>query len=134
MVVTITTSPEPVLQASWVKPEALVVGAGCNIPSRSELPADLIGSCRAVVVDQRETAELESGDLLGAGYDFAGCVELGAVLAGTLHLPQSGGPLLFESHGLALWDLAAATTVLVSARRAGRGEEVGLFRPAGEGL
>ncbi|MDQ6636411.1 MAG: ornithine cyclodeaminase family protein [Candidatus Dormibacteraeota bacterium] len=132
VVVTITTSAVPVLEAAWVKPEALVVGAGCNIPSRSELPADLVKRCRAVVVDQRETAELESGDLLSAGYDFAGCVDLGAVLAGTVGLPASGGPLLFESHGLALWDLAAATTLLKSARTAGRGEEVGLFRSAGE--
>jgi len=129
VVVTITSSATPVLEAGWVKPDALVVGAGCNMPDRSELPADLVRSCRAVVVDQRATAELESGDLLSAGYDFAGCLELGSVLAGTAEVPEGGGPLLFESHGLALWDLAAATTVVKSARAAGRGEQIELFKP-----
>ena len=41
-------------------------------------------------------------------------------------MPQGEAPLLFESHGMALWDLAAATTVLAAARTAGLGEEVRL--------
>ena len=126
VVVTMTTSAEPVLEAAWVKPGALVVGAGSNYSSRAELPADLILSARAVVVDQLETARLESGDLLKAGYDVDRALELGPVLAGLADVPEGDAPLVFESHGLALWDVAAGKTVLQAARNEGAGEEIQL--------
>jgi len=127
VVVTITPSAEPVFEASWVRPGALVVGAGSNFPNRAELPAELVNSADAVVVDQLETARLESGDLLQAGFDFDRAVELGAVLAGKADVKAGQRTVIFESHGLALWDLAAATTVLSAAREQGIGEEVRLF-------
>jgi ornithine cyclodeaminase/alanine dehydrogenase-like protein (mu-crystallin family) len=127
VVVTMTTSSEPVIKAGWVEPHALVVGAGSNYPTRAELPPDLIHSARAVIVDQLETARLESGDLLKAGYEVDRALELGAVLAGTVALPPGEGPIVFESHGLAIWDLAAGRTVLDAARAQGLGEEVRLL-------
>jgi ornithine cyclodeaminase len=127
VVVTMTTSGSPVLAAEWVEPGALVVAAGSNYPTRAELPPELVHGARAVVVDQRETARLESGDLLTAGFDVDATIELGAVLAGTATLPEGQAPVIFESHGLALWDLAAATTILPAARAAGAGEEIALF-------
>jgi alanine dehydrogenase len=127
VVVTMTTSAEPVFEASWVQPGALVVGAGSNFPNRAELPPELIHSARAVVVDELETARLESGDLLRAGYDLDQALELGAVLAGKASLPAGDAPVIFESHGLALWDVAAGRTVLEPALAQGLGEEVRLF-------
>jgi ornithine cyclodeaminase/alanine dehydrogenase-like protein (mu-crystallin family) len=127
VVVTITTSTDPVFEAAWVKPGALVIGAGSNFPNRAELPPDLIANARAVVVDQLDTARLESGDLMRAGYDFDRALELGAILAGKAEVPPGEGPLVFESHGLALWDLAAAKVVLDRARERGLGEEIRLF-------
>jgi ornithine cyclodeaminase len=127
VVVTMTTSASPVLAADWVEPGALVVAAGCNYPTRAELPPELVHGARAVVVDQRETALLESGDLLTAGFDVGLAIELGAVLAGRATVPEGTAPVVFESHGMALWDLAAATTILPAARAAGLGEEVRLF-------
>lgn len=127
VVVTITNSASPVLEAVWVEPGALVVGAGSNFPTRAELPAELVHAARAVVVDQLEAARLESGDLLCAGYDLDRAVELGAVLAGKAALPDGEAPLIFESHGLALWDVAAGKLVLDAARAQRVGEEVPLF-------
>ena len=127
VVVTMTTSGTPVLAAEWVEPGALVVAAGSNYPTRAELPPELVQGARAVVVDQLETARLESGDLLTAGYDLDSAIELGAVLAGRAAVPEGPAPLVFESHGLALWDLAAATRVLAAARLAGLGEELSLL-------
>ena len=127
VVVTITNSASPVLEAVWVEPGALVVGAGSNFPTRAELPAELVHTARAVVVDQLDAARLESGDLLCAGYDLDRAVELGAVLAGKAALPDGEAPLIFESHGLALWDVAAGKLVLDAARAQSVGEEVALF-------
>jgi ornithine cyclodeaminase/alanine dehydrogenase-like protein (mu-crystallin family) len=127
VVVTMTTSAKPVLEAAWVKPGAVVVGAGSNYSHRAELPPELILSARAVVVDQLEAARLESGDLLKAGYDLDRALELGPILAGRAEVPEGDAPLIFESHGLALWDVAAGRTVLQAARQQGAGEEVRLF-------
>jgi len=128
IVVTITTAGDPVLEAAWVKPDALVVGAGSNFPNRAELPPELVGR-GAVVVDQLAAARLESGDLHRAAeagqFDWESAVELGGILAGKAAPPT--GATVFESHGLAVWDVAAAATVLARAEQEGAGQEVPLF-------
>lgn len=131
LVVTMTTSSEPVLEAEWVEPHALVIAAGSNFPNRAEIPADLVGRATSVVVDQLATAQLESGDLIQAQaagkFDWDRATELGSVLAGKWHVPEGPGITLFESHGLAIWDLAAASVVLPAARAKGLGKEVDFF-------
>jgi alanine dehydrogenase len=131
IVVTMTTSAEPVLEADWVDPHALVVAAGSNFPNKAEIPADLVERARSVVVDQLATARLESGDLIRAHaagkFDWERATELGSVLAGKWRPPEESGITLFESHGLAIWDVAAASVVIPAARERGLGVEVPFF-------
>jgi len=131
IVVAMTTSSEPVLEADWVAPHALVIAAGSNFPQRAEIPTELVERAGSVVVDQLSTARLESGDLIQAHaagkFDWDRATELGSVLAGKWQPPAEPGITLFESHGLALWDLAAASVVLPVARQRGLGEEVVFF-------
>jgi alanine dehydrogenase len=131
VVVTMTSSKTPVLEADWVEPHALVIAAGSNWHNKAEVPVDLVAKAQTIVVDQLAAAQLESGDLIAAHdagrFDWSRAVELGAVLAGKWQRPESTGITLFESHGLALWDLAAGSVVLAAARERGFGEEVRLF-------
>ena len=131
VVLTMTTSSVPVIEASWVEAHAVVVAAGSNFPNRAEIPADLVARAQTVVVDQLAAAQLESGDLIQAQtagkFDWERATELGSVLTGTWRRPEQPGIALFESHGLALWDLAAATVVVAAARERRLGEEVALF-------
>jgi alanine dehydrogenase len=131
VVVTMTTSSVPVIEASWVEDHAVVVGAGSNFANRAEIPADLVARAQTVVVDQLAAAQLESGDLIQAQaagkFDWERATELGSVLTGTWKKPEQPGITLFESHGLALWDLAAASVVFAAARELRLGEEVELF-------
>lgn len=127
IVVAMTTSGTPVLDAEWVAPHALVIAAGSNFSNRAEIPADLVARAQSVVVDQLATAQLESGDLIQAKFDWDRATELGSVLTGKWRPPAEPGITLFESHGLAIWDLAAASVVLAAARARGLGEEVGFF-------
>ena len=128
VVVTVTTSHDPVLEAAWVEPHALVVAVGSNYPNRVEVPAELVERAQTVVVDQLADARLESGDLIQAAqagrFDWSEVVELGAVVTGRWERPERTGITLFESHGLAIWDLAAATTVVAAARKRGGYEEI----------
>ena len=82
VVITITTSAEPVFKAAWVRQGALVCGCGSNIPTRSEIPPELVSGADVIVADQVEAAQIESGDLLKAGVDWSRVVGLGEVLAG----------------------------------------------------
>jgi alanine dehydrogenase len=131
VVVTITTSASPVIEAGWVEPRAIVVGAGSNFRHRSEIPPDLVARAQTVVVDQLAAAQLESGDLISAHeagkFEWERAVELGSVLAGKWEPPTERGITLFESHGLAVWDLAAGSVVLAAARARGMHEELALF-------
>ena len=131
IVITVTTSSTPVLSAEWIEPHATVVAAGSNFRNRAEIPPELVGRATTVVVDQLAAAQLESGDLVGAKeagtFEWDRAVELGALVAGKWQKPAGGGITLFESHGLALWDLAAGSVVLAAAREHGLGEEIQLF-------
>jgi alanine dehydrogenase len=128
IVVTVTTSHTPVLQAEWVEPHALVAAIGSNYRSRVEVPPELVERAQTVVVDQLADAQLESGDLIQAHeagkFDWSQAVELGSVVAGRWERPERPGITLFESHGIALWDLAAASVVVAAARRRGGYDEV----------
>ena len=52
VVVTMTTSSDPVLEAGWVADGALVIGAGSNFANRAELPAELVARAKTIVVDR----------------------------------------------------------------------------------
>jgi len=131
VVVTITTSKSPVLKAEWIEPRAFVACAGSNFHNRAEIPPELVERAQTVVVDQLATARLESGDLIAAAaagkFEWSRAVELGAVIAGKWNRPDAPGITLFESHGLALWDLAAGSAVLAAARERGMIEEIDLL-------
>jgi ornithine cyclodeaminase len=131
IVVTVTTSHKPVIEAAWVEPHALVASIGSNYPNRVEVPPELVARAQTVVVDQLAAAQLESGDLIQAHdagkFDWSQAVELGAVVAGRWERPDRPGITLFESHGIALWDLAAASVVVAAARMRGGYEELELL-------
>ena len=131
LVVTITTSHTPVIESDWVEPGALVAAVGSNFRNRAELPVELVSRAQTVVVDQLAAAQLESGDLIQAHeagkFDWSQAVELASVVAGQWERPERAGITLFESHGLAIWDVAAAATVVAAARKRGGYEEIELL-------
>ena len=107
VVVTCTNSPEPIVRGAWLKPGVLVNAVGAVGPKRRELDDEAMGG--AVVVDSRDAAAQESGDVLLAGANIY--AELGELLAGTKPIPESE-ITVFKSLGLAVEDLAAAKLVL----------------------
>jgi hypothetical protein len=110
IVVTATTSKDPVLEASWVKPGALVVAMGSNVANRRELPEDLVRLAGLIAVDNLEQARIEAGDLLLANH-WANVVELKDVKSGF----DPHRVTIFESLGIAVEDAAAAAYVFEQA-------------------
>ena len=112
VIVTCTNSPQPVLRGAWLKSGALVNAVGAVGPTRRELDDDAMRG--AVIVDSRDAALEESGDLLLAGASIH--AELGELLAETKPMPQAE-TTVFKSLGLAVEDLAAAKLVLEKLHR-----------------
>ena len=112
VVVTVTNSPDPVLRGAWLKEGAHVNAVGAVGPQRREIDEEAMKNA-IVVVESREAAERESGDILQSG--AAIYAELGELLAGTKPKPQ-GGRTVFKSLGVAVEDVAAAKLVYDKAR------------------
>jgi thiomorpholine-carboxylate dehydrogenase len=90
----------------WLKPTALICAVGACTPASRELDDDAMRG--SVVVDSRESASRESGDLLRSGATIA--AEVGELLNGAT-LPHSSYPIIFKSLGIAVTDIAAASLV-----------------------
>jgi len=107
VVITVTHSPEPVLQGRWLKPGTLVCAVGAVGLRNRELDDDAMKG--AVIVDSREAAEVESGDIFLAKATVQ--AELGEIVAGRIPKPDAT-TVVFKSLGLAVEDLASAKLVL----------------------
>ncbi|MEO8752398.1 MAG: ornithine cyclodeaminase family protein [Casimicrobiaceae bacterium] len=112
----ITSSATPVLLGDWLEPGQHINAAGANTLSRRELDEMAVQRCDRIVVDARDVAQRECGDLhplVEAGLrSWDALPELGEVLAGTV--PGRAGPsdiTLYESHGIGVQDLYAAKFV-----------------------
>ncbi|MGH9469185.1 MAG: ornithine cyclodeaminase family protein [Terriglobia bacterium] len=131
IVITATTSREPVVRGEWLRPGAHVNAIGVNMPDRREMDDALMRRAALIAVDSLEQCRVEAGDLIQA---FAHepalwdrVFELGEIVAGRKPGRQSPEEItIFKSTGLALWDVAAAGEVLRRAREAGRGTEIAL--------
>ncbi len=112
IIVTATSSKDPVFDAAWVKPGAHVNGTGSNQANRRELPAELFARAGQIAVDSIEQARMEAGDLLLAGIGDDRLLSLAQIVTG--RAPGRTRPdeiTVFKSVGLAVEDVAAAAYV-----------------------
>lgn len=122
IVVTVTTSVDPVFDDADLAPGAHIVAVGAWRPELCEIPSVTVRRAR-VFVDDRVAATTESGDLIRAGVgpgDVAGdLAEL--VLARAAGRTSDAELTLFESVGLAIEDAALAGAVVEVAEQKGIG-------------
>jgi len=129
IVVTITTSRDPVLRGEWLRPGALVCAAGANNPASRELDNVVLERASFVCCDWLEQARMESADLiepieLGV-LDWLEVHELHEVVAGELPGRQSPEDIVvFKSNGIAAWDVAIAAAAVERAHERGAGIDV----------
>jgi alanine dehydrogenase len=127
IVVTATSSKEPVLQAAWIAPGAHVNAAGSNWAERRELPTELILDRAAVIaVDSVEVGKIESGDLLiparERGIETLPAVELSGIVTGRTAARSAAREItVFKSNGLAAEDIAVGGWVYEEVLRRGLG-------------
>ena len=134
IVVTCTSSHQPILDLGHVAQGAFVAAVGADNPEKQEISPALLAASRVVVdvLDQAATM----GDLhhaIAAGVMTRGDVaaELGQIVAGRAAASWGGRQspdevIVFDSTGMALQDVAAAAAVYERAQAAGRGTQVHL--------
>ena len=113
LIVTATSSQEPVLYKDWISPGAHVNAIGTHSPNSREIDSATMAAAR-IFVDRRESALNEAGDYLLAakeGLINADSIvaEVGELLIGTKEGRNSVDEItLFKSLGLAIEDVASA--------------------------
>jgi ornithine cyclodeaminase/alanine dehydrogenase len=126
VVVTATTSRDPVLRGDWLREGALVCAMGANQPGARELDNTVLERASFVCCDALEDARLESGDLIEpvttGVLDWLEVHELQEVVAGETPGRQADSDIVvFKSNGIAPWDVAIAAEALARARERGIG-------------
>jgi ornithine cyclodeaminase/alanine dehydrogenase-like protein (mu-crystallin family) len=129
IVVTITTSRDPVLRGEWLQPGSLVCAAGANKPTSRELDNVVLERASLVCCDWKEQARIESADLFEpiqqGVLDWLEVHELHEVVAAELPGRQSPDDIVvFKSNGIASWDIAVAAAAVGRARERGVGTEL----------
>jgi ornithine cyclodeaminase/alanine dehydrogenase-like protein (mu-crystallin family) len=126
VVVTVTTSVEPVLRANWLKSGVHINAVGAVAAERREIDAETVLRATVRATDQLAQAQIEAGeyrDLITAGrLKWQDVVELGDIL--TKKTPGRRSPAdvtLFKSLGMALEDIAFAELVVRCAHERGIG-------------
>jgi ornithine cyclodeaminase/alanine dehydrogenase-like protein (mu-crystallin family) len=127
ILVTATTSKEPVFKGEWLSKGTHINAIGANFLSRQEIDVEAVRKCDCVVVDSCEQAKLESGDLARAAeaeaFYWEDARELGLVVVGEFPGREDASEItLFESHGIALEDVALAAAIFEQALKEGAGE------------
>jgi alanine dehydrogenase len=131
VVITSTNARDPLFDGTWLEPGAHVNAIGSNALIRREIDDTTVRRSALIVVDSKEQARFECGDLLGplerGLIHWEQIRELGDVVVGVIPgRRQTSDITLFESHGLAIWDLAAGMAVYDAAKAKGIGHEVAL--------
>ena len=128
IVITITSSREPVLQGSWLKPGTHINAAGGNSILRRELDDEVIKRSSFIAVDSIDQAKIEAGELVTAVekglLTWERVKELRYVVNGEMRGRANDDQVtLFKSLGVAIEDVATAAVLYRKAKEQNVGKE-----------
>jgi alanine dehydrogenase len=139
IVVTSTTSTNPVVEGHWLKLGTHLNAIGANFPQKHELDAEAIRRCDVIVADSRAQSKLESGDLIQMYGDdqrrWTNVIEFAEIVSGKTPGRTSDNQItLFKSNGIATEDIVVAGRIYEIAKQSGMGKPIALWeqntRPA----
>jgi len=131
IIISASTSEVPILFGDWIERPCLIVAAGANHWYKREIDEKVVTRAGLIVVDEKEHAKLESGNLLWpiahGLLTWNHVHNLGDVVTGRVTLPDlAKSTILFGSHGLAITDVAMAARTYELARAHGVGVDIPL--------
>ncbi len=127
IIITATTSREPVLTGHWISEGTHINAIGSNFLGKSELDSVTVRRCTVIAVDSKDQARIEAGDfqqpLEEGSLRWTDVRELGQIIVG--RYPGRKHPqdvTLFKSLGIAIEDIAVAGRVYSRAKDEGVGK------------
>lgn len=132
IVVTATNASKPVFSAESVEPGVHLNAIGSFRPTMQELPTEIMTKAAKIVVEAREAALEETGDLIipieqGAITSDSLYAELGEIVNGDKMGRESDAEItVFKSVGLAAMDVVIAKALYDRALQLGVGQRVSL--------
>jgi len=129
IVATMTSSSQPVFAGEWLQPGTHVNAAGSNRATAAEIDVETVRRSAIIAVEDVVQAKIESGDLLAArsadAFRWEDAVRLADIVAGRLAGRTNETQItLFESLGVGIWDVAAASHIYDACVAARRGTEL----------
>ena len=129
IIVTITTSRDPVVKGEWIKEGVHINAAGANHWMRRELDYEVIKKSNHLIVDDVEQAKIECGDLIypveRGSIRWQQVYNLSDVVKGNYSgRTKKDDITLFESQGLAVQDILVGTEIYNLALASGVGKEI----------
>jgi ornithine cyclodeaminase/alanine dehydrogenase-like protein (mu-crystallin family) len=134
VVTTITSANEPVLMGSWLADGTHINAVGATTPDRRELDDDAVARCGTIVVELKEAAIDEVGELIHAvahhRLDWDHVRELHEVVSGRLHGRRDAAEItLSDTIGVGAEDVALAWFAVNKARERNVGIELDFEPP-----
>jgi ornithine cyclodeaminase/alanine dehydrogenase-like protein (mu-crystallin family) len=132
VLITATSSREPVLHGEWLKPGCHINAIGSNWARRRELDHTALQRCSLIVTDSLEQAWAEAGDLIIPAneglFAWDDVHELSEVTGESGLIREASEDItLYKGLGIALEDVATAAHVYMLALQRGIGEEIDLL-------
>lgn len=134
IIVTATTSTQPVLQGKWLAPGTHINAIGANFPQKRELDDEAVRRCDLIAVDSREQSKMEAGDLIDTLHDddsgWGRVLELSGIVARKVKGRTGADDItLFKSSGIASEDIAVAGRIYEMALNSRVGRQVPMWQP-----
>ena len=132
IVVTSTTSTNPVVEGRWLAPGTHINAIGANFPQKHELDAEAIRRCDVITADSREQSKLESGDLIQMYGDdqrrWTNVINFAEIVSGkTPGRTNDQQITLFKSNGIAVEDIVVAGRIYEIAKEKRMGRQLTLW-------
>jgi ectoine utilization protein EutC len=131
VVITVTASREPLIQAAWLQPGVTVIAVGSDGPDKQELDVDVLARADKIVADGiaqcLRLGEIHHAVESGAITKEKIYAELGEITAGLKPGRTSEDEIIVcDLTGVGVQDVAAASLVLDRAKAEGKGEKLAL--------
>jgi alanine dehydrogenase len=132
ILITATTSSDPLLFGEWLKPGCHINAIGSNWSTKRELDLSTLQRSSLIVTDTLEQAHVEAGDFIIPAdeglFDWGRVYELADVIANQGPQRDSAEDItLFKSLGMGLEDIVTAAHVYNLARKYTIGQELPLL-------
>ncbi len=127
IVVTVTSSREPLVRAEWLSPGAHITAVGSDGPGKRELHTDVLRRADRIVADSRDQClrlgEIHHAVAEGAILENRIACELGQITAGLRPGRSSDAEItVCDLTGVGVQDVAAAAVVIARARAEALGQ------------